>query len=88
MNGMKRILWPIGFVLGGFFIVRALLEPFLIDFSDPSSYENDWGGPSLIGVLLIHMGPGVIAAVLLVRALVKSGNRTTDETLNENLDED
>jgi hypothetical protein len=80
---MKRVLWLLAFVVGGYFIVRALMEPFLIDFSDPSSYENDWGGPSLIGVLLVHMGPGIIAAVLLIRALRKNDRRTTEEnTLN------
>ncbi|MCC3762945.1 hypothetical protein K3N28_07650 [Glycomyces sp. TRM65418] len=72
---MKRVLWLIAFVVGGFFIVRALIEPFVIDFSDPSSYENDWGGPSLIGVLLVHMGPGVIAALLIIRGLRKADRR-------------
>jgi hypothetical protein len=72
---MKRVLWLLAFVAGGFFIVRALMEPFVIDFSDPSSYENDWGGPSLFGVLLVHMGPGIIAATLLVLALRRNDRR-------------
>jgi drug/metabolite transporter superfamily protein YnfA len=72
---MKRVLWLLAFVVGGFFIVRALMEPFVIDFSDPSSYENDWGGPSLIGVLLVHMGPGIIAATLLIVALRRNDRR-------------
>ena len=84
---MKRVLWLIAFVVGGFFIVRAMMEPFVIDFSDPSSYEDDWGGPSLIGVLLVHMGPGVLAAALLIRWLAKSGDRTPNETLQQNLDD-
>jgi drug/metabolite transporter superfamily protein YnfA len=80
---MKRVLWLLAFVVGGFFIVRALMEPFIIDFSDPSSYENDWGGPSLIGVLLVHMGPGIIAAIILVRALRKNDRRTEEDALND-----
>jgi drug/metabolite transporter superfamily protein YnfA len=72
---MKRVLWLLAFVVGGFFIVRALMEPFVIDYSDPSSYENDWGGPSLIGVLLVHMGPGIIAAILLILALRRNDRR-------------
>jgi drug/metabolite transporter superfamily protein YnfA len=72
---MKRVLWLFAFVVGGFFIVRALMEPFVIDFSDPSSYENDWGGPSLIGVLLVHMGPGIIAAIVLIAALRRNDRR-------------
>jgi len=84
---MKRVLWLLAFVVGGFFIVRALLEPFLIDYADPSSYANDWGGPSLIGVLLVHMGPGIIAAVLLIRALRKADRRTANEHPEQSLDD-
>lgn len=76
---MKRVLWLLAFVVGGFFIVRALMEPFIIDYSDPSSYENDWGGPSLIGVLLVHMGPGILAAILLIRGLRSNDRRNTEE---------
>lgn len=72
---MKRVLWLLAFVVGGYFIVRAVIEPFLVDFSDPSSYENDWGGPSIVGVLLVHMGPGILAAALLFYGLRRSENR-------------
>lgn len=72
---MKRVLWLLAFVIGGFFIVRALIEPFVIDFGDPSSYEDDWGGPSLIGVLLVHMGPGVLVAALFVYAIRRTDRR-------------
>lgn len=71
-----RVLWLLAFVIGGFFIVRALMEPFVIDFSDPSSYEDDWGGPSLFGVLLVHMGPGVLAAALLIWGVRRAGRLT------------
>ncbi|BAL88661.1 hypothetical protein AMIS_34410 [Actinoplanes missouriensis 431] len=57
-----------GTLLALYFIGRAVAEPFLIDVGDPASYRRDWGGPSLAGVLLVHCGPGVIAAVLLVVA--------------------
>ncbi|MDN3239076.1 hypothetical protein [Glycomyces tritici] len=77
---MKRVLWLLAFVIGGFFIVRALIEPFVIDFGDPSSYENDWGGPSLIGVLLVHMGPGILVAVLFFYALRRSERRRGQDT--------
>ncbi|MEU4695156.1 hypothetical protein [Actinoplanes sp. NPDC023714] len=59
---MKRIL---GTIIALYFVVRAVAEPFLIDMSDPSTYQADWGGPSLAGVLLVHCGPGVVAAILL-----------------------
>jgi hypothetical protein len=76
---MRKAAGIVGLALGLFFIVRAAAEPFVIDMSDPATYRNDWGGPSLIGVLLVHMGPGVIAAVvigmLLVRRFSKSSQR-------------
>ncbi|WP_211234683.1 hypothetical protein [Glycomyces arizonensis] len=76
---MKRVLWILTFVVGGFFVVRALMEPFMIDFTDPSTYETDWGGPSLIGVLAVHMGPGIVAAVLFIRWLRKTDRRKPTE---------
>lgn len=47
------------FVIGLYFVVRALVEPFVIDVTDPATYAKDWGGPSLAGVLAVHSGPGV-----------------------------
>ncbi|MEV0427520.1 hypothetical protein [Micromonospora sp. NPDC050495] len=38
-----------GLIIALYFIVRAVVEPFIIDFSDPASYQDDWGGPSLPG---------------------------------------
>lgn len=55
----------IGVIIGVFLIVRAVVEPFAIDLTDPSTYRTDWGGPSLVGVLLVHCGPGVLAAVAI-----------------------
>jgi hypothetical protein len=43
--------------------------------SDPATYRNDWGGPSLIGVLLVHMGPGGIAAVVIAMLLIRRSSR-------------
>jgi hypothetical protein len=83
---MKRVLWVLAFVVGGFFIVRALMEPFVIDFSDPSTYEEDWGGPSLFGVLLVHMGPGVVAAALLVWMVRRHEKRSEKRRAGQPLD--
>jgi hypothetical protein len=54
------VVWALGL----FLVVRAVLEPFSIDSSDPATYRDDWGGPSLIGVLVVHVGPGVVAGAL------------------------
>ena len=46
------------FRFGLYLVVRAMAEPFTIDMTDPATYQDDWGGPSLLGVLAIHCGPG------------------------------
>jgi hypothetical protein len=73
---VRRIGWILGFVVGVYLIVRAIAEPFVIDMSDPATYRKDWGGPSLAGVLAVHCGLGVIAAVLMVWALKRRRSRT------------
>jgi hypothetical protein len=71
--GMRAVLYIIGTVLGGYLVVRAIAEPFVIDLGDPAAYANDWGGPSLFGVLAVHCGPGLvvlgIGLALLIRRL-------------------
>jgi hypothetical protein len=59
---MRRIVLELGVIVGIFFIVRAVVELLTIDYSDPTSYADDWGGPSIAGVLLVHCGLGLIAA--------------------------
>ena len=60
---MRKVVITLGVIVGIFFIVRAVVELFAIDYSDPSSYAHDWGGPSLAGVLLVHCVLGLIAAI-------------------------
>lgn len=63
----RRILRVVGIglvaAIGLYFVARAIAEFWTVDFSDPSSYADDWGGPSLIGVLLVHSGPGLLVIV-------------------------
>lgn len=66
MKVLRKVLTAIAVILAVFLIIRAVVELFAIDFSDPSSYASDWGGPSLAGVLLVHCLPGVLAAIALV----------------------
>jgi len=63
---VRKVLWGVGLIVAVYFIVRAVAEPFTIDMSDPATYRDDWGGPSLLGVLLVHCGPGLLAAAVLV----------------------
>jgi hypothetical protein len=68
---MKRIGVGILWAVGIYFVVRALAEPFVIDVNDPATYRDDWGGPHLAGVLLVHCGLGVIAAALMAWRLMQ-----------------
>jgi hypothetical protein len=61
----------IGFVLGLYLIARAIAEPFVIDVTNPATYRHDWGGPSLLGVLAVHCGPGLLAAAVMARQLAR-----------------
>jgi len=72
---MRRVAWGIGIVLGLFFLVRAIAELVVIDFSDPATYRDDWGGPSLVGVLLVHCGPGLLVVALGGAYLVRRSKR-------------
>ena len=66
---MKKVGLGLVWVIGVFLIVRAIAEPFLIDVFDPATYIRDWGGPSLIGVLAVHMVPGILASAVIAAAL-------------------
>jgi hypothetical protein len=63
---LKKIALVIGYLLGIFLIFRTIAEPFVIDLGNPETYKHDWGGPMLVGVLAVHMLPGILALVLIV----------------------
>ncbi|WP_433724149.1 hypothetical protein ACQP2Y_02430 [Actinoplanes sp. CA-051413] len=68
---MKRIGVVLLWIIGLYFVARAVVEPFVIDLTDPATYHLDWGGPHLAGVLAVHCGPGIVAAALMVRSLLQ-----------------
>ncbi|WP_203836967.1 hypothetical protein [Winogradskya humida] len=63
---MKRLGVVLLWIVGLYFVGRAVVEPFVIDLSDPATYRNDWGGPHLIGVLAVHALPGILALAAMV----------------------
>jgi uncharacterized membrane protein len=73
---MRKIGIALALVVGAFFIVRAVVELLTIDYSNPSSYADDWRGPSLVGVLLVHVGPGILALLMIVAFWRRSRTRT------------
>lgn len=72
---MKRIGKGLLWFAGIYFVARAIAEPFVIDVNDPATYQYDWGGPHLAGVLLVHCGLGVIAAALMAWRLMRRWSR-------------
>jgi hypothetical protein len=64
---MRRVGVVLLHVLGGYLVLRALVELFTLDVTDPATYARDWGGPSLVGVLAVHCVPGLVALTLMVR---------------------
>ena len=61
-DGGRRVAYLVGMYL----VVRAVVKLVTIDYGDAGSYEDDWGGPSLTGVLAVHCLPGVIAVSLMI----------------------
>ena len=67
-----------------FFVGRAVVEGVSVDPSDPASYRDDWGGPTYLGVLGVHAGPGLLVLVPLAwwfwrRKHHAPGPRTPDQ---------
>jgi hypothetical protein len=47
-----------------FLVARAVVELATVDLGRPASYRDDWGGPTYVGVIVVHAGPGVLVLVL------------------------
>jgi hypothetical protein len=75
---VKRVALAAATVLGLYLTVRAVAELFIIHWGNPASYRNDWGGPSLAGVLAVHCIPGLILPGYL--AWRRYRRRGTDDT--------
>jgi hypothetical protein len=62
-----------GVLLAAYLVVRALVELATIHYNVPASYRQDWGGPSLAGVLAVHAGPGIGVALGTVWWVLRHG---------------
>jgi hypothetical protein len=74
---VRRPLRLLGLVLlvalGTFLVARAVVEVVAVDPGNPSTYRDDWGGPTYAGVLLVHAGPGVFVVALVAWLLWRRG---------------
>ena len=79
----RAFLRWLGIVLGGllalYLVVRGVVELLTVDYSRPSSYQQDWGGPHLAGVLAVHSGPAVLVVVGLTYALHRRKRQSTGD---------
>jgi uncharacterized membrane protein len=73
----RRLFIASGVLLGFYLVVRGIVELFVIDISNSASYRSDWGGPSLIGVLAVHTGPGLVIAAVGVVWLIRQRRRAS-----------
>lgn len=67
---MHRRVWVVLRAVGAglvaaYCVGRAVAEAWTIDPFRSETYRQDWGGPHLLGVLLVHCGPGVLVIVAL-----------------------
>jgi hypothetical protein len=62
---------PVLVLISAYLVIRAIVEPFLLNWHDPASYRDSWGGPSYLGVLAVHSGPGLLIVVIAIIWLVR-----------------
>ena len=89
-SARQRIQRGVGAVLAGIFasylLARGIAEFFTLNYSNSTSYRNDWGGPSLPGVLAVHSGPAVIGVVAFFSYVRWWRHKDDDAVVNEHRD--
>jgi hypothetical protein len=58
-------------LLAAYLVGRGIAEFFTVNYNDPASYANSWGGPSLAGVFAVHTGPAVAIVAASVVYLIR-----------------
>jgi hypothetical protein len=76
----SKVVAGLAILFGLYLVVRAVVELFVIDLSDPATYHDDWGGPSLLGVLAIHCGPGLLVVIAFCIVLFRRRRAATRRT--------
>src|SRR5271169_2782210 len=64
---VRAITIAVGGLVALYLVGRAIAEFFVVNYSDPASYRDAWGGPSLAGVFAVHAGPGI---AIMIAAIV------------------
>jgi hypothetical protein len=64
-------------LLALFLVGRAIAEIVTVDPGNPADYHDDWGGPSYLGVMAVHAGPGLLVIVAAVLEWRRRASRRT-----------
>lgn len=68
---VRSMAYGLGGIIALSLVARAIAEFFIVDYSNPASYRDAWGGPSLVGVFLVHAGPRAAIVVAAARYLFR-----------------
>jgi hypothetical protein len=66
-----------------FLVGRAIAEVITVDPSDAPTYREDWGGPTYLGVLAVHAGPGLVVLAVLAWWWLRAARMRRDRTLTD-----
>lgn len=75
---VRGVVGSFAVLLAAYLVGRAGVELVTIHYDDAASYRADWGGPSLVGVLAVHAGPGLAVLTycgLQIRSWLREGGR-------------
>jgi|GEM_PF-1009806 len=72
---VRAVVIPAGAIAALYLAGRAIAEFFLVNYADPASYRNAWGGPSLAGVFAVHAGPGLAVLIAAIGWLYRRRHR-------------
>jgi hypothetical protein len=67
-------------LLAVYLVGRGVAEFFTVHYSDPASYANSWGGPSLAGVFAVHTGPAVAIVAASIVYLIRRRRRRQSQS--------
>ena len=74
-RALRLLGWAVLLLVGLFLVARAVVEVVSVDPGDPSTFRDDWGGPTYAGVLLVHAGPGLLVVALVAWLLWRQRRR-------------
>jgi hypothetical protein len=72
---LRILAMALAVAVGAFLVGRAVVVAVHDVPTRPATYRNDWGGPHYAGVMLVHVGPGVLVLLLTSWWLMRHRSR-------------